>query len=214
MHYKVLVLGKNVEELLAPYDENLEVEPYVYKTMEEARAELVEYTAEEYTDEEVAKYFGAKLDEDGNLLTTSNPNSKWDWYSIGGRWGDEESDYGETVGETNWMRPAEHLEECKKFWKDYVEDNNLEPYTDPFLYRREYYKEKYKSLENYLKANTYKIGYALLTPDGEWHEPGQMGWFSSLGTLEDELDFEMNAYERYIKDLPPETPVTVVDCHI
>ena len=28
-HFKVLVIGENVEEQLAPYDENLEVEPYI-----------------------------------------------------------------------------------------------------------------------------------------------------------------------------------------
>lgn len=26
------------------------------------------------------------MDEDGNILSTYNPNSKWDWYVIGGRW--------------------------------------------------------------------------------------------------------------------------------
>ena len=35
--------------------------------------------------EEVQKW-GYKMDEHGNLLSTYNPCSKWDWYSIGGRW--------------------------------------------------------------------------------------------------------------------------------
>ena len=26
------------------------------------------------------------VDEDGNLLSNYNPDSKWDWYAIGGRW--------------------------------------------------------------------------------------------------------------------------------
>lgn len=26
------------------------------------------------------------VDEDGNLLSTYNPNAKWDWYEVGGRW--------------------------------------------------------------------------------------------------------------------------------
>lgn len=30
--------------------------------------------------------WGYKLDEEENLLSTYNPDSKWDWYSIGGRW--------------------------------------------------------------------------------------------------------------------------------
>lgn len=30
--------------------------------------------------------WGYQIDDKGNLLTTYNPDSKWDWYSIGGRW--------------------------------------------------------------------------------------------------------------------------------
>lgn len=33
-----------------------------------------------------AKDWGYEIDEDENLLSTYNPDSKWDWYSIGGRW--------------------------------------------------------------------------------------------------------------------------------
>lgn len=35
--------------------------------------------------EEVLSW-GYELDEDENLLSTYNPNSKWDWYCVGGRW--------------------------------------------------------------------------------------------------------------------------------
>lgn len=30
--------------------------------------------------------WGCELDEDENLISTYNPNSKWDWYCVGGRW--------------------------------------------------------------------------------------------------------------------------------
>lgn len=35
---------------------------------------------------EIAKDWGYKIDENENLLTHYNPDSKWDWYCIGGRW--------------------------------------------------------------------------------------------------------------------------------
>lgn len=78
-HYSVLVVTKTdriseLEKLLAPFDESLEVAPYIYKTKEELD-ELDWITSEDDI-----------FDEHGNLLTTYNPNSKWDWYSIGGRW--------------------------------------------------------------------------------------------------------------------------------
>lgn len=215
MHYMVLVLGRDVEDLLAPYNENIEVEPYVSMAFEEAKEEVSRRKGREVSDEEVREYYDDEMDEDGNVMSTYNPKSKWDWYSIGGRWADATTEYGITVGDTDWKYPQEHLDEQEQFWKDWVEGENREKYADKFLmYKPEYYLNKYKNLENFLKARTYKVGYAILTPDGEWHEPGRMGWFSSLGEEEDELDFEMNAYDKYIKNLPPDTPVTVVDCHI
>ena len=35
---------------------------------------------------EEAKDWGYEIDENENLLSTYNPDSKWDWYSVGGRW--------------------------------------------------------------------------------------------------------------------------------
>lgn len=111
-HYTVAVITDKIEDLermLAPYDESIEVEPYIYKTKEqlintakerkhnalkrkEERKELDKYDLEYInanTDEELYKtvtYDDKKYDENGNELTTYNPNSRWDWYEIGGRW--------------------------------------------------------------------------------------------------------------------------------
>lgn len=41
---------------------------------------------EELYQEAIEGYEEDDLDEDGNLLSTCNPNSKWDWYEVGGRW--------------------------------------------------------------------------------------------------------------------------------
>lgn len=37
-------------------------------------------------DEEVKDYFGAEPKEDGKYYVHTNPNAKWDWYQVGGRW--------------------------------------------------------------------------------------------------------------------------------
>ena len=42
-----------------------------------------------WTDEEVYNYeiqYEDDMDEDGNVYSEYNPKSKWDWYSLGGRW--------------------------------------------------------------------------------------------------------------------------------
>ena len=101
-----------VEEILFPYWEGRVVEPYLDKTKEELIKEGKEfkknieerinnnpgYEIDSFenqllkakSDEDFYKAMrddkSYSYDEDGNQLTTYNPNSKWDWFSIGGRW--------------------------------------------------------------------------------------------------------------------------------
>lgn len=57
--------------------------------------------------------------------------------------------------------------------------------------------------------------YAVVTPDGEWHEPGKMGWWGiSSATPEEEAEFENNYEEKFIRTANPEWRLTIVDCHI
>ena len=91
-HYAVLVLHKedqNIDTLLAPYNENLEVEPYLKLTNDEAIIKAKEiYDDNNYSEKELIKNYaddyGYIILNDG-LYSTYNPNSKWDWYEIGGR---------------------------------------------------------------------------------------------------------------------------------
>ena len=111
-HYLVGVVVNDISEvddILAPYDENMEVEPYIYRTkaqiIADGKARKEKYAKSDNITDYMRKYLGATtdeefykleidglsdedLDKDGNELSTYNPNSKWDWYSIGGRWSD------------------------------------------------------------------------------------------------------------------------------
>lgn len=99
-HFSVLVIGENPEGQLAPYDENLEAPRY--KRYEEAsttefpRSTAAEDGVDPSDDHAVAAYLNKKWgEEDGRYevddvglyqWTTYNPQSKWDWYELGGRW--------------------------------------------------------------------------------------------------------------------------------
>lgn len=132
-HFIGLVFGSNVEANLEPYDEGISVEPYIELTKEQAIAKAKEDVAwilehPEHprvneakaikTDEqfyEFAKRLGVEeIDEDGNFLTTYNPNSKWDWYTEGGRWrGYLPTIYSYNadncvVGDVDWGKYFEH----------------------------------------------------------------------------------------------------------
>lgn len=97
-------------------------------------------------------------------------------------------------------------------------EKQLKPY-DEYLkesyYSEEYLKRKYPTEEEYKKSFTQFSTYAVLTPDGEWHEPGKMGWWAiSDATPEQEVEFEKNYEEKFIKTANPEWNLTIVDCHI
>lgn len=113
-HFAVLVIGNDPEALLEPFSEHIEVPEYkrenvseedmqrfieLYTTeqnkdhikisAEEAQAnkllsfdELYEKNGEDWNDS------AWKKDDEGvwGEFTTYNPNSKWDWYLLGGRW--------------------------------------------------------------------------------------------------------------------------------
>lgn len=198
-HFITLVFtkenGRTVEELLAPYDENIVYAPYVLYTREQAIAKIrkeiedykngpyAEYVSSpkkyeeshpnaehinylknkfpkklEWTDDECYQDMKGRFDEDmiklnGDLLSTYNPNSKWDWYTIGGRW----NNYLKTLsGETTNEDYASKID-----WKDII----------PF---------------------------AFVTPIGEWHERGEM----VKHYIGDNGIFNINVYEVYSTQIP------------
>lgn len=77
-HFTVLVIGDNAEEQLAPFQEN---------NMGNCPQELLKfrYDGEYYDNEQAAKEaIGEEFDKEEGYW--ENPNKKWDWYSLGGRW--------------------------------------------------------------------------------------------------------------------------------
>lgn len=83
-----------IEHLMEPYCEELEVEPYVD---EEISAEEVaeEYAKKRQTPQQTLEEFvplrwyeDSVLHDDGSVTTysTTNPDAKWDYWTIGGRW--------------------------------------------------------------------------------------------------------------------------------
>lgn len=100
-HYKVLIIhneNQNIEELLAPYDENLEVEPYLkYKHNDAIKMIKEEYVPfndflKDYSDDKLLEWFADDCGYyliNGDIYTTYNPKSKWDWYQVGGRFSGE-----------------------------------------------------------------------------------------------------------------------------
>lgn len=215
-HFTVYVFseneGEDLEELLAPYDESLDVPKYVEYTREQAiariRKEIEDYKDswfyKEYTNdpekykaehgenpkhieyleviypqklkwtdeqcyEEIRSWYEDNMvDNEGNLYSTYNPKSKWDWYDIGGRWdGALVSKDGQMVNE------------------GYADEIDWEKTDAPF---------------------------AFITPDGEWHEKGKMGWWAIVSD-EKEQDAWKEEFRKAVEEYG-DCCVISVDCHI
>lgn len=259
-HYAVLVLHKedqDIDALLAPYNENLEVEPYLKLTNDEAIVKAREEYDDNYSEKELIKNYaedyGYTILDDG-LYSTYNPNSKWDWYSIGGRFdgdlyltdeGIEEAiNYPnnpqwfkdmpreEQVEHVKWVNSAplkyiqwftplseEDKAELKRWWEINIDGDELkdgEKKDEHFFWNPDWFMRRYKDADTYIKVKEMMTFFAVLTPDGEWHEPSKMGWFACTdGEPEDELKWDLEFYDRFIKpNIDSDLICTVVDCHI
>jgi len=95
-HFTVMVIGAtDVEAALAPFQENNMGDcPAEYLEFEDCTEEVQERWDKRSAEEEAEyknmagfaeRYYGYE-ENDGKFGRTHNPNRKWDWYQIGGRW--------------------------------------------------------------------------------------------------------------------------------
>ena len=83
------------------------------------------------------------------------------------------------------------------------------------MYNKQYYLDRYKTKEMYAKINSQFITFAVITPDGKWHEKGEMGFCGFSGeSYEETIDWDFNYKERFIDTADPEWIITIVDCII
>jgi hypothetical protein len=179
--------------------------------------ELLNERAEGYPGEEHEDGC-AWIDADGNMWSTYNPNSKWDWYQIGGRWSGELSLKGGYSANSAQIKDVDFgneidYEKYKKD-KDFVEKYNKLVTEGDGFYKVSYLKSIYPTIEDYIRTNVAFGTFAVIDENGKWHEKGQMGWFSSSETPDEGLMWDRNYYDNFIKSTNPNNWITVVDCHI
>lgn len=245
-HFSVLVIGKNWEKQLAPYSEELKVEPYKkYLSIDEIKRIKKNYQTDDPLPY-MSDWTGDSGGQDENGLyywSTYNPQSKWDWYSLGGRWKGTFllRNNGRGKNEYPWLaEPAEKgtadqalkkaidwegmiaraRQEAQKGWEDY--ENKVLNYEA----REDKDKIKYDKQTRYLVGileNDTKESFIArsslcstfaIVKDGEWIECAKMGWW---GVTYDE-NMEENKWAEYwtnlVASLPNDTLLTLVDCHI
>lgn len=243
-HFCVLVIGKEPEEQLAKYDENLELPMHQVASKEELIAEqrrwienykngiYAEFLKDpkaykakcenerhiKYLEEEFPKMLGwsdeqcyensisdyrdyindgetwCEIHEDGSLWkTTNSDNAKWDWYQMGGRY--------------RGRLKMNHPNTNRPLYSGWQYNNNEDEYKR--LKQEGYCDQAYRyeivNLEGFVPFAVVK--------DGEWYERGEMGWWAIVSN-EKEKDLWETEVETLLKDLPGDTLLTIMDCHI
>ncbi len=207
-------------------------------TMEEVEKLLEPYQEADGKDSMDRKYLEFEEDEDGSYDEEvgktgwwQNPNAKWDWYRIGGRWismliPKKNTKSVGVVGDAGMFSSAK----LGRFDSMLVSDidfeamrqeamKDLTPYDklmEESYYLKEYLKKKYPNEEAYILDSTTFSTYAAVTPDGVWHSKGTMGWFGfGSDTVESSNEFRDSYREKFIEPaIKNGWYMTIVDCHI
>lgn len=230
-HFSVMVIiPKGTEEhmedyltkVLENYNENKEVEPYIYIPAEELTKEYLKNKDEfGYTSLEdfAKKHYGLEIDKEGNLISTRNPQGKWDWWEIGGRWTNllllkdgNEAEFGKIRNIDFQGIEERNIQERKSIWQKYI---NSKGTKDDKLLKFIYGIRKDDTEKTFIERGTKFNTFSVIDKEGKWHERATMGWFGmDDGTEEQEREWESNFYKNFIEPLDEEDGIVIVDCHI
>lgn len=220
-HYAVAVFSykNNFDELLKPYNENdrnyFEFIPVDYDKIKNDFAEFSKINPK-WTFKQYISEFGY-FQRDGQWGYEENPHGYWDWYSLDGKDYLFDKKAGVEIkqlyrkSDIDWFEPdKEAANEAAEFWDEFIDGDNEDI---PSFWNREYYLDRYKTKEQYIKENRYVIPYAFITPDGVWHAPGRVGWFAYSNETADDANRYAQEWEEWINSVD-DPYVNLVDCHI
>lgn len=207
--------------------------------MEEKLSEILEPYNEQTDDERYAELI---KDEDGGYEYYSNPNARWDWWTVGGRWNEEmpvKTGGGKNIAQIKDVvltkEDPEKREYYARVW-DYLtgvvsdEDtpDNIRVYyaSEKRVFGTEYWVNKYGSKEQYIETKMLEdyiesiesealfAPYAFVDKDGKWHEPGTMGWFGMSDATEETYADYYAEWRKYVENCNPDDYIVLLDCHI
>lgn len=240
-HFSVLVVAddeQHLEKVMLPYHEYectgiAQYLQFVPTNMEEAK----EYYQEELRvnvnsptlAEFIKDYYGHEPNEEGVFGRWTNPNKKWDWWVVGGRWSGlllrtdgSRGNYGKPR-EIDWngmrQEKIDKVRNSYQCWQALSPEDRKNPgrvldtglslfispeeRTDLETLTEEQYVEKY--------AAPKALTFAYVDAAGAWHERAEMGWFAITSNPNDNYDQE---WWKFVSEVPVDKTLYLVDCHI
>ncbi len=186
-----------VTEQMAPYDEDVKIAPYVCYSVEQAKADIERDTKrlQQIVSGEEPGYDLDRCRQALKELTATTPEEKYREYL---KHHERFNSRGEPLSTCNPSRK----------WDWYVIGGRWAGWISDRKTKSERVNDNIATTEQALERD--KIPHAILTPDGEWHERGRMGWWAVLLTENEHWDEEAREILRRF----PGHHVVIVDAHI
>lgn len=187
-------------------------------------------TPPDLTSEEEVTRLLAPYDESGKWF---REGSHWDWWVIGGRWTGhldpsydpyadpanyETCQYCEGTGVTTQAvadkYPAYQTNVGKPCFQCAVDhEGKPKPFPGRMLvwHLKPHGSDMGTPVADVLKRKV-ETTFAVVTPDGEWHQRGEMGWFGSVRDEKHESEWKQAWHSLLTTHKDMEA--TIVDCHI
>lgn len=222
-HHTVLVIGPDPELQLAPFDENLQVcdspkwDWYIvggrWRGFFKLKAGAVGHLGEPGVFDNLPRH-----DRGADVATLSDI----DWDAMSQEAGDAAAQEWDAYNQATLGLPFIPFEVVRSTNPDLTIDNQ----------RKLYWGQEALEAIKLAKLSTWDVEHILTTTrgqfvaramisagvpfavvkDGEWYEKGSMGWWGMVADEKDGLEWARQ-FGDLIDGLPPETLVTLYDCH-
>lgn len=169
------------------------------KYLEEEFPKKLNWTDEEIYKNEIRWYDEDQIGENGEVYSTYNPNSKWDWYEIGGRFENElltRIDNNDTFGQEYNKPIIVRIPPQGYKWVNGAKIKDID----------------FNKMEE-INGETF-CAWALVDEKG-WYEKGSMGWWAMSDATEESINDFAKKSKEYI-EMPENQDkyMIIVDCHI
>lgn len=174
------------------------------KYLEEEFPKKLKWTDEEIYEDEIILYDEEQIGKDGEVYSTYNPNSKWDWYDIGGRYRNSlltKIENEDTFEHNSFVEHFLSKDDTRKAPKGYKWVNGAKIKDIDFNKMNEGEDEPFYT-------------WALVDEKG-WYEQGKMGWWAMNGATKESEEAFIKKFCEYIKaEENQDKYLVIVDCHI
>lgn len=227
---EVVRLKEYLDEVMAPYDEQLECPPVkTYISGEDLEMMVSHYGTGDL------KVLASKMEDWNNTeggsdinglyhLVTRNPEGYWDWFAIGGRWrgyfklkpnmpyvvGDKH--WGEGPGDAPPEGWGDIVRQGDVDWEGMLADMTEKARKDWATFTHDRLGSSAPTEEEYVAGETIIATFALVDRDGKWHKKGDMGWWGVRRNEQDQEDWNTEWF-NYVGACHFEDMLVLLDAH-